>query len=958
MSHGGYVGRLPAVWQSVRAKIVELHTAVSQAGRQEADQTLQQFAETEAAWDASKTFLADAEPTVQFFGAQTLRRRLQRAAQGYQEPGAGDLKDWVAVLLQWSESSVQNAAKQQLVIALASIAVALCNSTWKSVVHDLLTLAERQPKIAWGTLLIIPEQLSKVVHKYLRTDEKTLALLGSAGSLLDVAARYPAAGYEQAPTGTLTDSEFSLALQTVTQWSKVMGLQVIEHQSFASHLIGLIGSPAINSDVVLDTVLEILRRSNGAFLIYEPAQQAAPALQKTLVAVTRSMQTMLPSLEQHAASAAQLEEEDARRLARWAEVAGNLIEAYTQLLWLDQEVSEILLRFIAASFMVHPKVAQAVSELWAVLKEAKRDGKLPEGVMPGLLQRLAEPSIHSFVRFSRFDSPEDRADLVQMRSAQQDILVDMYCIAAGTAEAQLVLSSLLKQLEKAEAAGDAVAVEVVWYAFQGIAEVIADEPNVPDAFHAVLRSVVKVGAAPVEVSSTGAALLRACGPHFEKDLQAHLPPAVQWLMTMVTHIPVDASETVQELCGYAGQLLLPFLEEFLKVVSEVAPKAPSEVDAALHGALLGITRNLPADQAVMGFARVCEGSANSLKSGLDVSSEAGRQMLHRILCRILRCDSVMEQAGSSQQALGPTPEARLASQCIARFLLSCWTALAAPCQQLLLAAPVTKDATKGRPIFEYSDVALQVNVLALLRRAGRACCEAESVELATALQQLLVTCCQEGQLAVLGAMAQLAGHPQLAQAIVLPHLDLISNTSLMSVQKGRPAEELIPFLDLCSALAGSVGDSLFTSRQLAPLSQLCVAALGSTEHEVLKPALVFLQRLLTSRAAQLSSTDVAALAQQVLGRFHQWPRSMSGQIFKVFSAMAERHEQIYLSTVAAAGSAGSTAPCMASLSAADRQLAQQALARLRGPRLRALLQDLGAIARGEHTTDMLQSYAE
>eukprot|EP00435_Cladocopium_sp_Y103_P026415 s71_g6.t1 len=197
--------------------------------------------------------------------------------------------------------------------------------------------------------------------------------------------------------------------------------------------------------------------------------------------------------------------------------AGNLIEAYTQLLWLDQEISEILLRFIAASFMVHPKVAQAVSELWAVLKEAKRDGKLPEGVMPGLLQRLAEPSIHSFVRFSRFDSPEDRADLVQMRSAQQDILVDMYCIAAGTAEAQLVLSTLLKHLEKAEANGDAVGVEVVWYAFQGIAEVIVDEPNVPDAFHAVLRSVV--GAAPVEVSSTAAALLRACGPHFEKDLQ-------------------------------------------------------------------------------------------------------------------------------------------------------------------------------------------------------------------------------------------------------------------------------------------------------------------------------------------------------------------------------------------------------------------------------------------------------
>ena len=41
-----------------------------------------------------------------------------------------------------------------------------------------------------------------------------------------------------------------------------------------------------------------------------------------------------------------------------------------------------------------------------------------------------------------------------------------------------------------------------------------------------------------------------------------------------------------------------------------------------------------------------------------------------------------------------------------------------------------------------------------------------------------------------------------------------------------------------------------------------------------------------------------------------------------------------------------------------RQLAQQALARLRGRRLQAFLQDLGAVARGEHTVDMLQTYAE
>ena len=35
----------------------------------------------------------------------------------------------------------------------------LYESLRKSVVCDLLVLAERQPKIAWGILLIIPEQL-------------------------------------------------------------------------------------------------------------------------------------------------------------------------------------------------------------------------------------------------------------------------------------------------------------------------------------------------------------------------------------------------------------------------------------------------------------------------------------------------------------------------------------------------------------------------------------------------------------------------------------------------------------------------------------------------------------------------------------------------------------------------------------------------------------------------------
>ena len=59
---------------------------------------------------------------------------------------------------------------------------------------------------------------------------------------------------------------------------------------------------------------------------------------------------------------------------------------------------------------------------------------------------------------------------------------------------------------------------------------------------------------------------------------------------------------------YAGRLLLPFVEEFLKAVSQVAPSAPSSVDAALHGALVGITRNLPADKAELAFAEILQGA--------------------------------------------------------------------------------------------------------------------------------------------------------------------------------------------------------------------------------------------------------------------------------------------------------------------------------------------------------------
>ena len=223
------------------------------------------------------------------------------------------------------------------------------------------------------------------------------------------------------------------------------------------------------------------------------------------------------------------------------------------------------LRFIGACFMVHPRVAQAVSELWAVLKDllwmvmnqlaaepcsinkwvfpkigvpqngwfimenpikmddlgahlflvqhpnqgltwfdmsffgvtlqdAKRDGKLPEAVMPRILQRLAEPLLGTvewctghrwvmqLVRFTRFakeypllyplqplwlpwrsswfgtDAQCTTRYLGWYATCQRKTWQDMgptkavsvpsfwfakrYCVAASTPEAQLVMSTL------------------------------------------------------------------------------------------------------------------------------------------------------------------------------------------------------------------------------------------------------------------------------------------------------------------------------------------------------------------------------------------------------------------------------------------------------------------------------------------------------------------------------------
>mmetsp|Transcript_42534 Transcript_42534/g.121670 ORF Transcript_42534/g.121670 Transcript_42534/m.121670 type:complete len:321 (+) Transcript_42534:740-1702(+) len=310
-----------------------------------------------------------------------------------------------------------------------------------------------------------------------------------------------------------------------------------------------------------------------------------------------------------------------------------------------------------------------------------------------------------------------------------------------------------------------------------------------------------------------------------------------------------------------------------------------------------------------------------------------------------------ETAGGTGGAA--SPEQRASATCLASVLNAQWQALAPPCQRLLCAAPVPRDAPKGKPIFEYSDEALQVNILALLRYAGKAACDTVTGgdDLSTSLLQLAGACCREGQLACLFSVSVLAQNEARARTHIMPVFGDICQAAFAHVQAGRSEHDLVSFLELISSLAASLGDELFQSAQLETLLRLCTMALAVAETDVLKPVLAFLLKLVMWRSPALTPQIVQEIIQPVLLNFHKWPRIWGAQIFKLFSAFIERHEAIFVPLAASP-----SLPCVAGLPPGERAIAQKAFQGLRGPRLRAFLGDLGAVARSENSADVLHAY--
>merc|ERR1711865_141539 len=92
--------------------------------------------------------------------------------------------------------------------------------------------------------------------------------------------------------------------------------------------------------------------------------------------------------------------------------------------------------------------------------------------------------------------------------------------------------------------------------------------------------------------------------------------------------------------------------------------------------------------------------------------------------------------------------------------------------------------------------------------------------------------------------------------------------------------------------------------------------------------------------------------ENVLLHFHLWPRSVGGQAFKLFQAFLERQEAVFLTLAVSPA-----VPCTQNLPPAEQAIAHHAFRTLRGPRFKAFMTDLAAVARGDSSMDMLHVYA-
>jgi len=647
-----------------------------------------------------------------------------------------------------------------------------------------------------------------------------------------------------------------------------------------------------------------------------------------------------------------------------------------------------LLHFLACCFKLSPSTAQPVFEFWSQLKEMRRENILSDAHVKALLLPLTEPCTISLLRYVRRDSafslgaPED---LSLLRDMSKDVASDVYCLwqrCDDAASAQFV-TFLSERLVAAIDQKDAVSAESALVLLEGITDVL--EGPFPSALKRVLQGLPGLPN-DGDAMAAAAVFLQRCAPHVNEHASV-MPDLVAFLLRALPAAPFTVAESLLDLTGYAGHHLCASWSPFLAEVERVAPGCPVKVDVTLYSSVVCTVRRLPLEQRSVAFRGILQSTLDQVSRfeaqtscdadvGLLVSA-ASRESLFRLLSRTQRCIWTLEQTPAEPDGPPPTDASGRDGDatCILAVLAPAWHSLSRVTKAVLefptahAASPVpgTDSANGSEPSCSVADIA---TVVVKIVRSCIAALQAHEVTgpdadaFSGSLLVLLVEIVrcgplQNGAFLLLVDFASLALHRGLhadfASALWVVCESVVSKAWLPS----STVNELSGFFALLLASAVDFEEALYTCPSFGKIQELAVMALSSGDRELNKALLQFVVRFATSScpAAQSQFRSFAPpMVTSLLQHFHLWPQATRKHSSQLFVVMLERHAALFRETLVCVWQQPGTVGIHTALNSQQREVCAKLFEQLRGPRFKAFLGDLVAVANGAQTVDVLVAY--
>jgi len=982
----------------VAHQLQTLYFHADPAAKQCANSYLMRFQEDPAAWAVAQELLGDPAPYVQFMGAQTVYLKVKRQWNTLPEK-AVFIARLFAYLRDGAGGALQAQTCLRLSLCISALVVRTVLDGWQSAIEDIIQFGrqgsvQHSRYLATQMLTAVPEELQDLPHMSHVKSSPTAQVLVAKVNVLVAFVQECIDEASDNKTGGLQE----MALQCLVQWTKALDVRFCESPALSQSLVQLLPSEAL-TESLLEAFVECLQNSAMASSVWKvkdwpteaPSQRilANGAEGMCLRALLDQLRVLHPGLEQLClGTSGCMDSGTERRICMWARVVVMFCESYTQLLF--EEDFEFLLRFLGCCFRLSPATAQPVFEFWGQIKEMQREELLSSEHVKTVLLQLTEPCVVSLLRYVRRDSafsvgaPED---LSVLRDMAKDVACDVYCLwqKCDAGKADEFVGFLSEQLIRALDGQDALSAESALILFEGITDVL--ESPLPASF---LQALQKIPTMPDDSAAMGAAavLLQQCAPHMNAHVEI-LPGSIEFLMRALPAIPHTAADCILELTGYAGHHLTPSLPAFLAAVERVAPNHPPKVDSALYSAVVCTIRRLPASGAPPAFVSILRGTLRQLVE-LDgvVESTPGRlpeavePQLYRLLLRMRSSIWTLEQTPEDPD--GPPPTELVGrgavAPCVLAALGPCWAPFARVVEFVMLQTPVAMESAPdlqqrrdaSLDMGDGADGALEAVAVKLIRSCISASKssdldDSDAVKFARLLLHLLVAVVQRGptQLHVLSLLAELVAmapkhdlQDEFGSAFKL--VCEVMAQRLCTGGAGVPLPDVAPLFELLVASSSYLDEALYGEAYFRALGeQLAVVALSCPDRDLNRAVLQFLLKYAMSThpgAQQLFLQFVPQLVVAVMQNFHKWPAATRKHSSNLFSVLLEKHTDCFHTALLGLWRQPGTPGAHAVLSSDQRESCAQLFAQLRGPRLKAFLGDLAAVANGEQTVDVLLAY--